>query len=390
MRKKLYSLIVLFSGLIFGTLELNAQAQPILTGLDLDTDQVTVTNIGDLALNIASYRVCLGPGQYGTLNNLTVVSGDYDLAPNESVTFQWATISVENSDGAGGLGFFAPSGSFGSSDPSVYLDYIQWGNSNQDRSAQAVSAGRWSNVNDFISCPSPYTTTSGGNAFAWEEAEAGTVDLDESATIAANTSTEVSGDTATVCIDNAPAPVFITQTSFQTAASYRYVITDDANVILAISESDEIDLTGAGTGTCRIWGWSYRGIADNGNGFINGPLADLAAEDCSDISENWVTVVRVSGQDCNSLSIEDFTADLSIATYPNPTEDNLYIRNTSTNSIEASIKIFDIQGRQIYTGESNLNTPLQINMQAYTNGIYLIEISDQNSAKRLVKKIIKS
>ncbi|MCD2261062.1 hypothetical protein, partial [Psychroserpens luteolus] len=72
-----------------------------------------------------------------------------------------------------------------------------------------------------------------------------------------------------------------------------YVITnEDASVILAISPSATIDLNGAGVGTCQIWGWSYRGMADNGASFIGGPLADLDAAECSDISDNAVNVIR--------------------------------------------------------------------------------------------------
>lgn len=272
-----------------------AQADPALTMVDTATNNVTVTNLGDASIDVSNYWVCLGPGQYGQLTNLDIVTGDFMLNAGEAVTFTFPTIATENADGAGGLGLFS-SGSFSSTDSDIYVDYMQWGAADQDRSAQAVTAGIWDSADDFISCPSPYvSTTSGSNAFTWGEAAAGTIAIDADATTTSNGTTAVNTDTNTaiICIDALGAPVHVTKMDYQLEASYRYVITDDQNVILNIVDTDEIDLTIAGVGTCRIWGWSYRGTPNNGAGFVNGPLADLEAVNCSDITDNWVTVVRV-------------------------------------------------------------------------------------------------
>ncbi len=273
-----------------------AQADPELTMVDTATNNVTVTNLGNASIDVSNYWVCLGPNQYGQLTNLGIVTGDYMLNAGEAVTFTFPTIAAENADGAGGLGLFSTN-SFGSTDSDVYVDYMQWGAADQDRSAQAVTAEIWDSADDFISCPSPYvSTTSGSNAIAWGEAAAGTIAIDADATTTSNgtTAVDTGTNTAIICIDALGAPVHVTKMDYQLEASYRYVITDDENKILNIADTDELDLTIAGVGTCRIWGWSYRGTPDNGAGFIDGPLADLEAVNCSDITDNWVTVVRVA------------------------------------------------------------------------------------------------
>ncbi|MEL6637614.1 MAG: hypothetical protein AAFR05_12765, partial [Bacteroidota bacterium] len=111
-----------------------------------------------------------------------------------------------------------------------------------------------------------------------EEADGGTVSL------------EGGGNSASICVDGIADPLTIEHQTDAPNLTYNYVITDDVNTILAISTSNIIDLDGAGTGVCRVWGWSYRGL--NANDFLNRPLQDLQDADCSDISEDFVEVIR--------------------------------------------------------------------------------------------------
>ena len=75
--------------------------------------------------------------------------------------------------------------------------------------------------------------------------------------------------------------------------SYWYVITDDANTILGFANSantSSLDLSGATAGTCRVWGWSYRGLPDP---VMGQPLSSLDPEGaCADLSDNFITVYR--------------------------------------------------------------------------------------------------
>jgi len=146
-----------------------------------------------------------------------------------------------------------------------------------------------------------------------EAADGGTVAIDLTATGNPNNTTSFNGtNEAVICIDSQPDPLVITHSNpLATNLSYRYVITnEDSSVILAISASATIDLNGAGVGTCKIWGWSYRGMADNGTSFIGGTLAALQAADCSDISDNSVTVIREAA-DGGTVAIDVANTDLA-------------------------------------------------------------------------------
>ncbi|MCD2260984.1 hypothetical protein KWG70_17330, partial [Psychroserpens sp. XSD401] len=194
-----------------------------------------------------------------------------------------------------------------------------------------------------------------------EAADGGTVAIDLAATGNPNNTTSFNGDTeAVICVDSQADPLVIThENPGAENLSYRYVITnEDASVILAISPSATIDLNGAGVGTCQIWGWSYRGMADNGASFIGGPLADLDAAECSDISDNAVNVIReaadggtvaidlaATGNPNNTTSFNgdteavicvDSQADPLVITHENPGAENLSYRYVITNE-DASV-----------------------------------------------------
>ncbi len=279
----------------------NAQSQVVINELQAP-NIIELKNIGSTSQDISSFWLCNRPA-YMQLNNASLtIDGDLDLAPGEIV------VVTGFSTGAGTTGEMAlyTSNSFSSS--ADIVDYVIWGDDGSTRTTTAVAAGIWTDgqfaptfsdtqslqyfgSDDLVSNYSTLNPTVGKVNC---NPEAGTVSLNETATTDANGTTAVDGNTAIICIDSDAAPVAVTKTGHNTMLSYRYVITDDQNTILDIVNTNSIDLTGAGPGTCRIWGWSYRGTPNNGLDFVGEPLANLDAVNCSDISENWVTVIRVA------------------------------------------------------------------------------------------------
>ena len=85
----------------------------------------------------------------------------------------------------------------------------------------------------------------------------------------------------------------VTHTTTAPNLSYWYIITDDADNILGFHNSTDgptLDLSGAPAGTCRIWGWSYRGLPDP---VVGEPLSSIAPDgSCADISDDFITVYR--------------------------------------------------------------------------------------------------
>jgi len=158
-----------------------------------------------------------------------------------------------------GLSLFSTN-SFGSSDPAILLDFVQWGAGNQPRSGQAVNAGRWDDATQFIDCPAPYATTTGGNVESWIEdtVHAGDITLDNGETV------------ASICVDGIGDPLNVNVGMGSVGSNQGWVITDAAtNEILALPPAPPFDLDGAGLGTCEIWYIRYEmgttGIAAGNN-----------------------------------------------------------------------------------------------------------------------------
>ncbi len=134
-----------------------------ITEVNADTDEVVLTNLGNASADIGEYWLCLGPGTYIKVSDAT--SGSTNLGANQSVTLSYTMDAT-----ADGLSIFSTN-TFGSTDPNVLLDYVQWGAGNQARVDQAVTAGRWNSATSFVEMASPYTfsgtATQFGSTF-WE------------------------------------------------------------------------------------------------------------------------------------------------------------------------------------------------------------------------------
>ena len=219
-----------------------------------------------------------------------------------------------------------------------------------------------------------------------EEADGGTVsiNLDETEAIG-ETTTIVTGDNTVTILagDGIPNPVVVQHENESPNLSYRYVITDaDTGLILNVVNTNSIDLEGAGLGTCQIWGWSYRGVPGNGLDQIGEPLSSLDDLDCSDISEDFVEVIRT-----DVLAVADNQINLELSVYPNPTTDFVNISLTGINTGYA-VNLYSITGQivksQTYTAQEN-----RLQVSDLTNGVYVLEVIDENSNTRTVRRIIK-
>ncbi len=117
--------------------------------------------------------------------------------------------------------------------------------------------------------------------------------------------------------------------------SYWYIITDDNNDILGwvnSANSNTLDLSGAPAGTCRVWGWNYRGLGDP---VVGQPLSTLMDDFCEDISENFITVTRNAGDDNGAGSQQEFTIRLSGLQEPNPALSRAY--GTLSATLDGSV-----------------------------------------------------
>lgn len=76
---------------------------------------------------------------------------------------------------------------------------------------------------------------------------------------------------------------------------------------------------------------------------------------------------------------------LNVAVYPNPTKGILNIDLADKNSDKAILSLYDIQGRQILSKETN-NSQETLNIENLSNGIYMLSI--ENGSLKTTKKVV--
>lgn len=135
-------------------------AEPVVRVLkvDADLDQVWLSNLGSASIDVADYWLCLGPGTYRRIGDITTLATVIEPGAN-------IMVSYDVNEVADGLGLFSTNTSFGSSDPTIFVDYVQWGAANQARVDQAVTAGRWDDADNFLAIGDSYTFTGEADEF---------------------------------------------------------------------------------------------------------------------------------------------------------------------------------------------------------------------------------
>lgn len=89
--------------------------------------------------------------------------------------------------------------------------------------------------------------------------------------------------------------------------------------------------------------------------------------------------------DVKALSKEDYTIEIAIKVYPNPTSKYLYAEQKDQHQL--TINILDINGRVI--SENKINSGEQIDISNFSKGIYIVQVQDLETKKKNTYKIIK-
>lgn len=89
--------------------------------------------------------------------------------------------------------------------------------------------------------------------------------------------------------------------------------------------------------------------------------------------------------DVKTLSKEDFTMEVAIKVYPNPTSKYLYAEQKDQHQL--TINIVDINGRIL--SENKINSGEQIDISNFSKGIYIVQVQDLETKKKNTYKIIK-
>ncbi|MEO1652248.1 MAG: T9SS type A sorting domain-containing protein, partial [Bacteroidota bacterium] len=360
------------------------------------TESVTLKNFGSASQDISDYQFCLGPGQYNILSNYTSVSGDLNLAPNEEVTFDLTSGSLNVQalpDAYGSLLLFANS-NFGSNSGEDIKDAIQWGAANGNRVSQAVNAGRWTSANDFVAGETPFNYVGGANDIGpnfWEATLAGEAVI---RMIKVNTATE------SVTLKNfGGASQDVSDYQFCLGPGQYNILSNYTNINgdlnLAPNEEVTFDLTSGSLnvqalpdadGSLLLFANTSFGSdspddikdaiqwgAANGNRVAQAVLAGRWTN-TSEFVAGETPFIYVGG--ANDIGPNFWNASTSLSVFPNPSNGQLNVEGQAGDAYE----VRDAQGNIIQEGQlKSAPTRLQL-----AEGIYFI--SNGKETKRVIIK----
>lgn len=150
--------IILF---VFIAIPAAVLSQLQFTMVNPSTQTLTIQNYGS-EVDIASYRLCsLFDYTWAGISSseVSIVTGDFLLSANESVTIVWTATSGGFDPVAADLGLYLPFGDFG--DSANMMCFMEYGAGMLGREPEAIEAGLWE-FNTFVSGNEPFVYTGDG------------------------------------------------------------------------------------------------------------------------------------------------------------------------------------------------------------------------------------
>ena len=126
-------------------------------------------------------------------------------------------------------------------------------------------------------------------------------------------------------------------------------------------------------------------VANNGDIYLGGDFsatADLDPENSTYyLSSAGGTDIYINKiYDCSTVNINELDASESLSVQPNPANDNVNIKITSSSSTNNSVvNIYNMQGLLILHSEINNAMQKQINIQDIPSGVYIVKVIVENS-----------
>ncbi|WP_010520425.1 T9SS type A sorting domain-containing protein [Aquimarina agarivorans] len=164
-----------------------------------------------------------------------------------------------------------------------------------------------------------------------------------------------------------------------------WVVTDeDLNILGLPPTFTAVDFDGAGAGTCLVWYLRHDGSL--GGAAINANAGtDLTGN--FDLS-NPITVNRVVGGDCATLSINEFDTELPVTIFPIPASDSLTISTTNASG-DLDIKIYSLTGQEVLeTVAISQSGSVTFDVQNLEPAVYILSITDKDGKKQSFEQIV--
>ncbi len=190
-------------------------------------------------------------------------------------------------------------------------------------------------------------------------------------------STDDGETTVTITVGDGLEDIITFESADNIGTNYAFVVTDDADNILAVLEGDSNDFEEAGGGICHLWGIAYEGDLLLP---LEGTINDIAADGCFQLSENFVTIDR------QPVGVYEYISG-SFNVWPNPTNGVLTLE-LPLGASKANLQVYSTTGALVadipVTG-SNSST---ISLETLPAGAYVLVLSteDGNALRQTLLK----
>lgn len=190
-------------------------------------------------------------------------------------------------------------------------------------------------------------------------------------------STDDGETTVTITVGDGLEDIITFESADNIGTNYAFVVTDDADNILAVLEGDSNDFEEADGGICHLWGIAYEGDLLLP---LEGTINDIAADGCFQLSENFVTIDR------QPVGVYEYISG-SFNVWPNPTNGVLTLE-LPLGASKANLQVYSTTGALVadipVTG-SNSST---ISLETLPAGAYVLVLSteDGNALRQTLLK----
>lgn len=204
---------------------------------------------------------------------------------------------------------------------------------------------------------------------------------------------QISTTDGSTAVERTDDQALVLENTAASTASYRYLLTDVDSTIVAIFESDTLDLTGIADGTYLIFGINNAGTftAVPGQHITD----DLLADNCYSLSENKIMLLL--NRDGNARQAESGQAtqqahqdQTSLQIFPNPASDHLNLQVDLAISTPLTIRLFNHNGQLVlqqkvsaYPGYNQYN----LSLGDLPADLYLLQV--QGDHYQHIKRFIK-
>lgn len=124
------------------------------------------------------------------------------------------------------------------------------------------------------------------------------------------------------------------------------------------------------------------------NGRTGEGYAEVIYFDITD-SSSTVQTLKYYGKATNETTAIKELDTKSISIFPNPASNYIQIKGIENTSLVKTLEVYNIIGRKLISKEINSSNDLNVNIQNYESGIYLVKLFDETKNIFYTKTFIK-